>query len=338
MELIVGALVVLGFLAILARFLPRDAAGRTMLPRIVDDSIGMYVLRRVTGRRLWERPQNSETADAPRAVETGGPARTARLAPTRVVVSRSPRALETGPAGRPVKRAPHARRRRRAVVVLGSRVAAAGALAAALVVATGVLGTSVLPPGPQGEVLGETGRPSALSGEPSHIALAPSVVPTATRTDRPTATRPLGPIDPTPTPTRLPTPTPAPTATPRPTITPAPTPVATPTPTPAPTPTATPVPTPSSTAIPTPAPTPTPPPPLASITCSPTNLVASCDASASANAVTYSFDFGDGTPTVSGTEPTASHTYADPGTYIVVLTVFDALGRSNTDSTTVTVS
>lgn len=55
-ELIVGALVVLGFLAILIRLFPRDADGRALLPRIVDDSIGMWALRRLTGRRLWERP------------------------------------------------------------------------------------------------------------------------------------------------------------------------------------------------------------------------------------------------------------------------------------------
>jgi hypothetical protein len=55
-ELIVGALVVLGFVAVLTRFITRDASGQVRLPRIVDESIGMWTLRRVTGRRLGERP------------------------------------------------------------------------------------------------------------------------------------------------------------------------------------------------------------------------------------------------------------------------------------------
>ena len=60
MEILVGALVVLGFLAILARFGMRDATGEIRLPRVVDDSIGMWTLRRITGRRLGERPWDDE--------------------------------------------------------------------------------------------------------------------------------------------------------------------------------------------------------------------------------------------------------------------------------------
>ena len=48
-EWIVGALVVLGFVAIAVRFLPRDAAGQVRLPRVVEDSIGMWAVRRLTG-------------------------------------------------------------------------------------------------------------------------------------------------------------------------------------------------------------------------------------------------------------------------------------------------
>jgi hypothetical protein len=51
-ELLVGALVVLGFVAILVRFIGRDSSGEIRLPRVVDDSIGMWTLRRITGRRL----------------------------------------------------------------------------------------------------------------------------------------------------------------------------------------------------------------------------------------------------------------------------------------------
>lgn len=60
MEILVGALVVLGFLAILARFVTRDASGEIRLPRVVDDSIGMWTLRRITGRRLGERAWEDE--------------------------------------------------------------------------------------------------------------------------------------------------------------------------------------------------------------------------------------------------------------------------------------
>jgi hypothetical protein len=59
-EILVGALVVLGFLAILARFVTRDASGEIRLPRVVDDSIGMWTLRRITGRRLGERAWDDE--------------------------------------------------------------------------------------------------------------------------------------------------------------------------------------------------------------------------------------------------------------------------------------
>ena len=60
MELFVGALVVLGFLAILVRFIGRDSSGEIRLPRVVDDSIGMWTLRRITGRRLGARSWGDE--------------------------------------------------------------------------------------------------------------------------------------------------------------------------------------------------------------------------------------------------------------------------------------
>jgi PKD repeat protein len=54
---------------------------------------------------------------------------------------------------------------------------------------------------------------------------------------------------------------------------------------------------------------------------------------------TYSFDFGDGTaPVGPQTAPTASHTYADDGTYTVTVRVTDTGGRVGTDTTAVVVS
>ncbi len=51
----------------------------------------------------------------------------------------------------------------------------------------------------------------------------------------------------------------------------------------------------------------------------------------------YTLDFGDGSPTTSGTDFTATivHTYGDPGDYVATLTVEDA--RGNTDTATVTI-
>jgi len=46
--------------------------------------------------------------------------------------------------------------------------------------------------------------------------------------------------------------------------------------------------------------------------------------------VIYTFDFGDGSPAVSGSSPTADHTYPAAGTYTVTLTVED--GSGHTDS------
>ena len=50
--------------------------------------------------------------------------------------------------------------------------------------------------------------------------------------------------------------------------------------------------------------------------------------------VSYEWDFGDGT---NGTGVIAYHTYTEPGTYVVTLTVWDAAGNSDTDSITITV-
>ncbi len=83
--------------------------------------------------------------------------------------------------------------------------------------------------------------------------------------------------------------------------------------------------------------------PTASFTATPTfgqpPLDVTFDASASndanGDALTYSWDFGDGN---SGTGVTTSHTYSNEGVYTVTLTVDDGNGGTDTESTTVTVS
>ncbi|TCC88808.1 PKD domain-containing protein [Pedobacter frigiditerrae] len=55
----------------------------------------------------------------------------------------------------------------------------------------------------------------------------------------------------------------------------------------------------------------------------------------SLNAVTYSWDYGDGTAVSTAKE--APHTYAAAGTYNVTLTAFGALGESNKSVKTISV-
>ena len=102
MELIVAALAIIGIAASVVRFLPRDDTGGVVLPRVVDNSIGMWLIRQATGRGQrsiadanamavgastppsprndagWARTQSSES----------GPL---RVRPTRQVVSASSR-------------------------------------------------------------------------------------------------------------------------------------------------------------------------------------------------------------------------------------------------------
>ena len=51
----------------------------------------------------------------------------------------------------------------------------------------------------------------------------------------------------------------------------------------------------------------------------------------------YDWDFGDGTPTVSGSSAAVNHTWATAGSYPVILTVTDSLGRTDTQLSVVTV-
>jgi PKD repeat protein len=51
----------------------------------------------------------------------------------------------------------------------------------------------------------------------------------------------------------------------------------------------------------------------------------------------YTFNFGDGTPIVSSSSPTAPHTYTAAGTYTVRLTVTDSLGRTGTTTGSIAV-
>ena len=214
MELIVGVLVVLGFLAVVTRFFARDASGEIRLPRIVDDSIGMWALRRITGRRLGERAWDDEIRDdlpvdsgasaatraalgaisaANAANPSIGTIRAAPVASRRVSstigVSPTPvhdlrrrqlaHARKTGRKTAVVPVFARGGRRRdqaRRIGILGwaRRFAAVGSVAAVLAVAIIALSVVVLPRGPQGEVLDSTGRPNQTP-QSSQIAARPTI-------------------------------------------------------------------------------------------------------------------------------------------------------------------
>jgi len=194
-EWIVGALVVLGFIAIFVRFVPRDEAGGARLPRIIDDSVGMWALRRLTGRDPWDRTDDLDAgSDSTPAPSRGRPlligversAGSASMAPASYAIStsrlqalgvrparsmpprRRPSTAPIGPSqvNRPEAAPP-------ASLVLQRRLAAIAALIVAgsvivLVVITGMRG-------PSGPVLGETVGPAVNANGPrSGITVIPS--------------------------------------------------------------------------------------------------------------------------------------------------------------------
>jgi len=148
---------------------------------IVDDSIGMWVLRRITGRRLWERPWDDELTDDPpldpsspdstrvalgaiAAANAADPSLARRpAAPTRYVASRH-RKREIVASQTPVmdlRRRQQAQRQRTGPASRRRRLASLGLVAAVLVLVAVALGMRPLPPGPGGQVLASTGRPGS---------------------------------------------------------------------------------------------------------------------------------------------------------------------------------
>jgi len=305
--------------------MPRTPAGQLILPRIVDESIGMYYLRELTGR---DQPVDraAEAASQQSAAVGGIPMATAagwsdsragtdlRVAPaerrepaaeppaapiiaTRAVVSARERPADTQTVADLAARMAARREaieQARVGATRGRRLAAAGWLAAAILVSAVVLGVAFFPHGGEGSVLSAVGTPQATAGGVGQLVPSPSAEDGSTSAGAAASGTPIEATSstaasagsdggtpgatqaatgtavatPAPAPRSTPRPTPRPTATPR--RTPAPTPSSTPAPTATPTvtpvPTPTPAPTPTPTPVPTPTPTPTPTPlPLPSL-------------------------------------------------------------------------
>lgn len=217
---------------------------------VIDRSIGMYILRRLTGRR------SSAGADAGRAGPSGVAHRLAAVGAARAITSfyaaDPPRSSRRARSAVPV--APGAPR---------ERLVRDTGIALVVLAVLGLALASLWPHGPFGRSPGgapgiapgsQTPLPSATtstdgastpSANPSGDVLSETSAPTRAASTAPTRThRPSVTPKPTPKPTASPTSIPTPALTPSPE--PSPTPAPTPQPTPAPTPSPTPAPTPSA--------------------------------------------------------------------------------------------
>lgn len=340
LELIILAFVLVAFVAIAARFMPRDAAGRRRLPRIVDESVGMYVLRRATGRPTEAasdvaKAETEADAIVPEeaiAYRIGVPGAPEPTVPTRFVVAKAPPQAHKIPPVVPVVTRPVARgrpqARRGGALPFQRRLAALGTLFAVLLVGFAALS---LPRGPEEAVLSATGTPrGTITASALAVAPTPSLTEPSLDTDTPepaASPSPSTSLGPTPT---VVTPAPVvltPTATPR--RTPPPTPRITPPPTPKPTPTPTKPPTPPPpTPPPTPEPTPVPPSPSFDFSCAPGSLTVTFTGDGGPGTVGNVFEwvFGD---EGAGSGQEVTHTFAGPSEPVVKLTVTNAGGTDS---------
>jgi hypothetical protein len=181
-EILVVTFIVAAFVAIVLRFTPRDARGAAGLPAVIDESVGMDVLRRLAGRRR-QSFDGAREADRKRALEAADLAATpgspAPTLPTRFVVSRR----SSGP--QPVAgRAPSAHVVARKYATGSSRPRPTSALAlqrriagvvATTVLAIALVGVALVPREPNGAVLSATGTPapSATVGPTTSISPPP---------------------------------------------------------------------------------------------------------------------------------------------------------------------
>jgi hypothetical protein len=152
-ELLVGTLVVLALVAIALRFVLRSPDGAIVLPRIVDQSIGMWVVREIAHRlRPGAGPARPERRDGVRKFDAEMAGRLGiRRAGQVAAAARSTK--------RPLRRGPGDRRLPRplALAVLVLLAIGAGAILGA--------GAGLLTEGAQSHVLGVTGTPAVAGSE-----------------------------------------------------------------------------------------------------------------------------------------------------------------------------
>jgi hypothetical protein len=185
--------VVIAFVAIIWRFLPRAANGSVRLPTVIDESIGMWLVRSAVGRASGRADPDHlaipEPAEDEIAYRIGVPGAPPPTVPTRVVVSQAQSKADPVPSPAPFTAVPPigrvggdgSRGRRRAARPSGAlaaqrRWAGAVALAAVVIaVATVALASRQL----GGQVLSATGTPAgpaagAFVGGPAGGSPTPS--------------------------------------------------------------------------------------------------------------------------------------------------------------------
>jgi hypothetical protein len=316
----------------------------TWLGALIDDSVGMWAVRRLLGR--------SDDDPADPADEPPVPERPEWTPLDRLAVLLGDRPAADAPARRPAITDPmatsQASRRTTSVGLIGETwdTARTGRTA----------GRDRLPHArPRADPRGRLGRDATLVLVV--LSLAAIVVLTiqpagflggvASATGSPEGSLPLVDIGAGDEPSRSPTARPAQTAAPAPTAKPAaqPTPAATPRPTPV----ATPRPTIKSTPKPTAKPTPTPAPPVATITsvgislCTADGVATySFTGVTSLRAVSYAWTFAGGSGGIAGSSAVSVTRDllgdASGMAYTITLTVMNAVGRSDTDSLQVIVT
>src|SRR6478752_4855384 len=183
LELVVMGFAVAALVAIAVRFASRDEGGERRLPRVIDESVGMFAIRRALGRpteAASDRDAARAEAEANAAAEAaarlhedeiayriGVPGAPPPTLPSRFVVSKAPPQAHPIPpvapvATRPVAGARPMARRGAAALPLQRRIAGVFTV---LVVVLAAFAAQSLPRGPQGEVLSATGTPGP-SGTP----------------------------------------------------------------------------------------------------------------------------------------------------------------------------
>jgi hypothetical protein len=172
LQAVVIAFLVVALVAIAWRFMPRSVDGSMRLPTLLDESVGMWLIRRALGREGADRREAEEVAwpepaQDEIAYRIGVPGAPQPTTPTRVVVSSARSRVEPAGPGQVAPVLPRAAhptsQRRRPSGALAAQRRTAGVVALA-VVAIAVTTVALSSRHLDGEVLGATGTPAATAG------------------------------------------------------------------------------------------------------------------------------------------------------------------------------